>query len=64
MIDNTVFSKSPHLGESLARFSAGGEGDISGMGDAGLGEAGGLSSQDREDSSPPTTTPSLISGLE
>lgn len=55
---------STNLGDSLARLNAGGEGDISGRGEAGEGEAGGLSSQRGEDSSPPTTTPSLISGLE
>lgn len=53
-----------HLGDSLALLKGGGEGDISGRGEAGVGEPGGLYSQGGEDSSPPTTAPSLISGLE
>lgn len=54
----------PHLGESLALPKGGGEGDISGRGETGVGDAGGLYSPGGEDSSPPTTAPSLISGLE
>lgn len=53
-----------NLGESLALPKGGGEGDISGRGETGVGDAGGLYSPGGEDSSPPTTAPSLISGLE